>query len=216
MTTPLTARDLFRRAYENRYTWDRNFPGYTAEVQWKRGEAVASGTVRIHPDLSVEVMGVADETTQAEIQGQLREIVIHRVRRSFEDTHGKNSFEYGATDETGAVEILVSGKAMGDRYKVRNNEVCMVHRQIHGVVVTINTFSSQQTGTGYLSHRYDSVYHDGKTGVLKGASQFEDQYQPVGNYHILTRRVIQSQQDGQSITTEFAFSKVQILEPVAV
>ncbi|MGB5592975.1 MAG: DUF3386 family protein [Crocosphaera sp.] len=28
-------RDLFRAAYENRYTWDQNFPGYTADVTFK-------------------------------------------------------------------------------------------------------------------------------------------------------------------------------------
>ncbi|MBE9070594.1 DUF3386 family protein, partial [Leptolyngbya cf. ectocarpi LEGE 11479] len=28
----LSARDIMRAAYENRYTWDSNFPGYTTDV----------------------------------------------------------------------------------------------------------------------------------------------------------------------------------------
>jgi hypothetical protein len=216
MTEPQNARELFKAAYENRYTWDKNFPGYTADIRLQQGDEVYTGTVRINPNLSVEVTGVDDEKAKEDILNQLREIAIHRVRRTFEESHGKNTFDFGETDETGAVEILVSGKAMGDRYKVRNNEVCLVHRHIHGIVVTINTFSSLDTGEGYLSHRYDSVYHDVKTGELKGASQFEDSYEKVGNYYIMTRRALHSEQDGKPMTTEFSFSNVKLLQPVGV
>ncbi len=216
MTEPQNARELFKAAYENRYTWDKNFPGYTADIRLQQGDEVYTGTVRINPNLSVEVTGVDDEKAKEDILNQLREIAIHRVRRTFEESHGKNTIDFGETDETGAVEILVSGKAMGDRYKVRNNEVCLVHRHIHGIVVTINTFSSLDTGEGYLSHRYDSVYHDVKTGELKGASQFEDSYEKVGNYYIMTRRALHSEQDGKPMTTEFSFSNVKLLQPVGV
>jgi hypothetical protein len=216
MTEPQNARELFKAAYENRYTWDKNFPGYTADIRLQQGDEVYTGTVRINPNLSVEVTGVDDEKAKEDILNQLREIAIHRVRRTFEESHGKNTFDFGETDETGAVEILVSGKAMGDRYKVRNNEVCLVHRHIHGIVVTINTFSSLDTGEGYLSHRYDSVYHDVKTGELKGASQFEDSYEKVDDYYIMTRRSLNSELDGKPMTTEFSFSNVKLLQPVGV
>ncbi|MGF1672084.1 MAG: DUF3386 family protein, partial [Rivularia sp. (in: cyanobacteria)] len=33
MKTSKTAQDLFQTAYENRYTWDEDFPGYSAKVQ---------------------------------------------------------------------------------------------------------------------------------------------------------------------------------------
>jgi Protein of unknown function (DUF3386) len=217
MTAQLDARDLFRSAYENRYTWDKNFPGYTADITFKRGDEVFTAKARVNPDLSAEVSGIDDEATQKEIHGQLWETSIHRVRRSFEETHGKNTFSLGETDETGAVEILMGGKAEGDRYKLRNNEVCMVHRHIHGVVVTINTFSSHDTGEGYLSHRYDSIYHDPKTGEAKGGlSEFEDNYEKMGNYYILTSRVIRTQENGEIVTRDFGFTNVQLLEPALV
>lgn len=216
MTEQTSARELFKAAYENRYTWDKNFPGYTADVRLQQGDEVYTGTVRINPNLSVEVTGVDDEKVKEDILNQLREITIHRVRRTFEESHAKNTFELGETDETGAVEILVSGKAMGDRYKIRNNEVCLVHRHIHGIVVTINTFSSLDTGEGYLASRYDSVYHDVKTGDRKGSSESEDSYEKVGDYYIMTRRITHSEQDGKPITTEFSFSNVKLLQPAVV
>ncbi|MCL6433741.1 MAG: DUF3386 domain-containing protein [Leptolyngbyaceae cyanobacterium HOT.MB2.61] len=217
MTAQLSARELFRAAYENRYTWDKHFPGYTADVQLKTDDQVYTGRIRINADLSFDVSDVADEEAKKAIHGQVWEIAVHRVRRPFEETHGKNTFEYGATDETGAVEILVGGKSEGDRYKIRNNEVTLVHRHIHNVVVTINTFSTIDTGEGYLSHTYDSVYHDPKTGEQKEARQeFEDTYEKIGGYWIMTRRAIRSEKEGKPVTTEFAFSNVALLQPVAV
>jgi hypothetical protein len=209
--TTINALDLFRAAYENRYTWDSKFPGYTADVTFKDNDRTFTGQVRVNEDMSTEVFNIEDTEASALVKSQLWETAIHRVRRSFDDVHGQNSFRYGNTDETGAVEILMGGKAEGDRYKLRNNEVCHVHRHIHGVVVTIDTFSSHDTGFGYLSHRYDSIYHDPKTGEMKGEkSDFEDNYDKVDNYYILSSRVIKSTDNGQPITKVFTFSNIKL------
>lgn len=217
MTDQKEARELFRAAYENRYTWDENFPGYTADVIYREGDREYTGKMRINRDFSFEVTDVEDEDAKKAIHGQVWEIAVHRVRRPFEETHGKNAFTLGETDQAGAVEVFVEGKAMGDRYKVKNNEVSLVHRHMHGIVVTINTFSSHDTGEGYLSHRYDSVYSDPKTGEVKGEkSEFEDNYEKIGNYYIMTQRIIRTQQEGQLSMSEFAFSNVKLLEPALV
>ncbi|MEA5462213.1 DUF3386 domain-containing protein [Leptothoe sp. PORK10 BA2] len=209
----LSARDIMRAAYENRYTWDSNFPGYTTDVEFRQGDKTHVGQAKVNPDLSAEVIGIEDEAVLKLIKGQLWEVAIHRVRREFEETHAKNVFALGETDARGAVEILVEGKSTGDKYKVLNDEVVLVHRHIHGVVVTINTFSTHDTGAGYLSHTYDSVYHDPKTGEQKkGHSQFTDEYGQVDDYHVLTRRAIASAEEGDM---EFLFTNIKMLEPTA-
>ncbi|MEM6426312.1 MAG: DUF3386 domain-containing protein [Cyanobacteria bacterium P01_H01_bin.119] len=208
----LSAQELFRAAYDNRYTWDKNFPGYTANVTYHRDGETFTGTIKVGADLKSEVSGIDDEEAAKVVQGQLFEVAIHRVRRSFEATHGRNIFSYGETDASGEVEILMGGKAEGDRYKLRNNEVSMVHRHIHGIVVTIHTDSSHDTGEGYLSHKYNSVYHDPNTGEKKGGySTFEDEYEKVGDYVILNRRLIKTEGDTPA-SQEFLFSNIQLLE----
>jgi hypothetical protein len=214
--TQVSAQELFQAAYENRYTWEQGFPGYTADVTYKNDEQVFTAKVCINAELKAEVSGLDDEQATKAIQYQAWEIAIHRIRRSFADTHGANTFSYGATEANGAVEILVGGKSEGDKYKVHNNEVSHVHRLIHGTFVTIDTFSSHQTGEGYLSHTYDSVYHDPKTGEQKGGrSEFTDEYEKVGKYFILNRREIRTETAGKIFTQEFVFSNIQLLEPVA-
>ncbi len=210
--TQVSARDLFRSAYENRYTWDTSFPGYTADVTLTTGGKTLTAKAIVNADLKAEVTDIEDETAKKAIHSQLWEVAIHRIRRSFEDTHGSNTFRYGNTLEDGSVEILMGGKAEGDRYHVRGNEVSMVHRHIHGVVVTIHTFSSHDTGAGYLSHRYDSVYHDPATGEQRGGrSVFEDSYTQVGNYVILSERKIQTETPHGQTEDIFRFDNIQLL-----
>ena len=206
----VSAQDFFRAAYENRYTWDKDFPGYTADVTFKHNDKTYEGKATVTSNLKAEVTGIDDEAAQKAVHGQLWEIAIHRVRRTFEQTHGENSFSYGEKDESGAQEILLGGKSEGDRYKVANNEVVLVHRHIHGVVITINTHSSHDTGEGYLSHTYDSVYHEPETGKQKGGkSDFVDEYEKVGDYQVLNRRVIKTDGDTPE-TQEFIFSNITL------
>ncbi|HIK27673.1 MAG: DUF3386 domain-containing protein [Oscillatoriaceae bacterium SKW80] len=216
MTEQLNARDLFRAAYENRYTWDNNFPGYRADVTLKQGDEVYTGKIVINPDLSVEVTGIENEEVQQSIYNQLRDVVTHRKRSAFEEAHGKNSFSVGSTDETGAIEILVTGDAMGSNYKIRGKEICQVSRVMGRMAFTINTQESLPTPEGYLAKRYDAVFRNSQTGELLRELQFEDTYEKVGDYYVLTRQVVYAKENGQVITTEFNFSNVKLLEPVAV
>ncbi len=212
MTESKSAQELFQAAYENRYTWEPTFPGYTAAVKFHKGDDIFTGTILVKPNLSAEVTGIENEEARKSIIGQLREVAIHRVRRTFAETHSMNTFAYGETDATGAIEILMPEKPMGDRYKLRNNEVCHVHRHLHGVMVTIDTFSSHDTGAGYLSHRYDSIYADPETGEIKsGKIVFEDNYQEVGGFQLLSQRIIEGVDDGQPTTTEFSFTNFELL-----
>ena len=210
--TQISAQELFQAAYQNRYTWDGNFPGYTADITYKYDDQVIKGQVRIDANMKAEVLNVEDEAAKKAIHGQAWEIAVHRVRRAFEQTHGANTFRYGSKDANGAVEIFVGGKSEGDKYKVRNNEVCHVHRLIHGTFVTIDTFSSHETGEGYLSHTYNSVYHDPETGAQKGGkSDFTDEYEKVGNYYILNRREIRTEIAERISIQDFIFSNIELL-----
>ncbi len=192
--TILNAQDLFRAAYENRYTWDSNFPGFRATVTMTKDGQSYTGQVTVGANLKPEITGIEDEAVLKAIQEQIWEITIHRVRRSFESTHGKNTFSFGTKEADGTQEIIVGGAAEGDRYKVKDNIVTLVHRHIHGTVVTIDTLSVHDTGAGYLAHQYTSVYHNPQTGEqIKPRQHFTDEYQDVGGYQILTKRTIEDE-----------------------
>lgn len=195
------ATAAFRAAYENRYTWDPGFAGYRGRCVWEQpavgGEAArrVEGSFSVGADLKAQVEGIEEPEVQKAIASQLWEVAIHRVRRSFEQTHGDNTFTAADTDAVGTA-VIVGGKNAGDRYRIQNDVVTMVHRHIHGTVVTIFTESVTHTGSGYLSRTYTSRYADPATGEPKGGmSRFTDTFVPLmdGGPWVLQERVVETE-----------------------
>ncbi len=196
----------FRAAYENRYTWAPGFGGYQGRCVWElAGEGGepdrrVEGTFQVGADLKASVEGIADEEVHKAVASQLWEVAIHRVRRSFEQTHGANTFTAGDTDAVG-LEVIVGGKGSGDRYRIKDDVVTMVHRHIHGTVVTIFTESTTDTGSGYLSHSYTSRYSDPATGEARGGtSRFTDTFVPLAGVGpwVLSERVVETDAHGDT------------------
>jgi hypothetical protein len=217
LVAPPAGTDLtsaFRAAYENRYTWDPGFGGYSGRCIWEQDGRTVEGSFTVGADLKATVEGIEDPEVQKAMASQLWEVAIHRVRRSFEQTHGENTFTAGDTNEVGT-EVIVGGKNTGDRYRIKDNVVTMVHRHIHGTVVTIFTGSVTDTGAGYLSHTYTSQYSDPATGASRGGkTHFEDTFQPLTEQGpwVLTQRVVQSTDaEGKASQQVFRFEG---LEPI--
>ena len=211
------ARETFRAAYENRYTWNENFPGYTADLELKQGDEVYRGQVRVGSDLDVDVTGIEDEKVKESVYNQMRDVITHRKRASFEKAHGKNTFRLGEKDHTGAVEILVEGDAMGSNYKVRGKEISQVSRVMGPMAFTINTQESLQAEDGYISTKYNAIFRDSKTNELRGKRDFEESYEQFGDYYLPTRQVVHAlDKEDNKITTEFNFSNIKLLKPASV
>ncbi|MCP9809183.1 DUF3386 domain-containing protein [Cyanobium sp. HWJ4-Hawea] len=189
----------FKAAYSNRYTWEPGFGGYQGRCIWEQGDQRAEGSFQVGADLKAQVGGIDDEEIKKAVASQLWEVAIHRVRRSFEQTHGENTFTAGDTDAVGT-EVIVGGKNSGDRYRIKGDVVTMVHRHIHGTVVTIFTESTTDTGSGYLSHTYTSQYADPTSGELKGGkSRFTDTFVPLtpSGPWVLGGRVVETEAHGE-------------------
>ena len=213
----------FRAAYENRYTWEPGFGGYKGRAVWEQPGAAgapdqcAEGTFVVGADLKATVEGITDEAIHKAVASQLWEVAIHRVRRSFEQTHGENTFTAGDTDAVGT-EVIVGGKNTGDRYRIKGNVVTMVHRHIHGTVVTIFTESTTDTGNGYLSRSYSSQYADPASGAAKGGtSRFTDTFVPLAGTGpwVLSERVVETDAFGDTPAGRqvFRFEDLQPLAP---
>ena len=205
-------RDQFRRSYENRYTWEAGFGGYRGRCIWEQGDQRVEGSFQVGADLKATVEGIDDEAIHKAMSSQLWEVAIHRVRRSFEQTHGENSFTAGETDGVGT-EVIVGGKGEGDRYRIKDDVVTMVHRHIHGTVVTIHTEEVTDTGSGYLSKRYSSQYSDPASGEAKGGvNHFIDTFVPLGKggTWVLSERVIRTEAFGDNPAGEQSFRFTQL------
>ena len=208
---------LFKAAYENRYTWESDFSGYEGICSWTDGAREIKGRFSLGQDLKATVKEIDDEQIHKAISAQLWEVAIHRVRRSFEQTHGKNTFVLGETNEIGS-EVIVGGKNKGDKYRVKNNIVTMVYRHIHGNLIVIHTKDVTNTSNGYLSKSYSSQYLDPVSKKdLKGKSFFKDDFIPLekkGPWVLTSRSIHQESLEGSILNKQvFSFSELQGLDP---
>jgi len=206
---------LFKAAYENRYTWEPDFSGYEGICSWTDGKKETKGTFSLGKDLKAIVKEIDDEQINKAISAQLWEVAIHRVKRSFEQTHGQNTFTYGDTNEIG-LEIIVGGKNEGDKYRVKNDVVTMVYRHIHGNLIVILTKDVTHTGNGYLSKSYSSQYIDPITKKdLKAKSFYKDDFVPLfkgGPWVLASRSIHQESLEGSVFNKEvFSFSELKSL-----
>ncbi|AGF51047.1 slr1900 [Synechocystis sp. PCC 6803] len=212
MTATVTAQEAFRAAYENRYTWDENFPGYRAHLTVTQGDERYEGEVEVKADYTVTVTGFSDETVQESVYNQMRDIVTHRKQGNFEKSHGKNEFSFGETDASGAIAIDVKGDAMGSNYKIRGTEICQVSRVMGPVAFTINTEESLDTGSGYIAIKYNAIFKDPKTDTLKGKRDFTETYGELGGYYLPTQQTVEAiAAGGEKIFTDFSFTNLELL-----
>ncbi|MFQ4142778.1 DUF3386 domain-containing protein [Chlorogloeopsis sp. ULAP02] len=211
-----TARELFQTAYASRYTWDANFPGYSADVQVVQGGKVYTGKICINRDKSIKVTEVNNEEVEQGIYTQLQDIITHRQPTSFEESYGNYEFIQGEIDDTGAVNILVKDESTESYYKIRGKEFCQVRQVMGRMAFEIDTHASLDTGSGYVATCYDAIFRNRETNEVKSILKFEDTFEKIGEYYILAKQIVQDCQARDSTTTEFSYSNIKLIKPAAV
>ncbi len=211
----LSASDAFHEAYKSRYTWDEQFPGYSAEVSINYQGKLNQGIVRVKPDLSVDVININEDVREL-IENQLRMEVIHRRRVPFEKLHGDKSFELEGTDESGALKIREVGDNMDSHYIVQDKVITQVNRKFGDVAVTVDTLGTAKNPEGYLVTHFQTTFRDAKTGEILEKQEVRDAHEKIGKYYILTYRTIRSTKEDNSeeklaADTLIRFNNIQLL-----
>ena len=216
------ALELFREAYNNRYTWEPDFPGYRAQVDVTYEGQSGSGSVQIrampgaegHFHYGAWVEGLGETPLSLFVQQQLQDLITHRQRIPFEQAHGSHHFERRQTDATGAVGIIVDGDSMGSHYKIKDRQVCMVSRTLGDVSFEINTRQCLETEQGYLATHFDVVFRDTETQNVVRQDAVECRYESVEGCFLLAEKLIVSRKQEQpSMTHTLEFSDFVILQP---
>ncbi len=180
----INCKELFKNAYERRYTWDSKFSGYKGKCIFSLNSNSYKGNFVLGKDFKPEIDNIDDQKIVKSISSQLFEVSIHRVKREFKEIHSKNNFNLIKDSEIG-IEMMVSGKNEGDRYIVKNNCINMVYRKIHGIIIEIFVQEFFDTGNGFLSRKYTSQQIDPNT--LKANSlklEYEDRFINIGSQDI--------------------------------
>ena len=210
--TEINCKELFKKAYEKRYTWNHNFCGYKGKCIFSANSDTHKGDFVLGKDFKPEIHNIDDQKIVKSISSQLFEVSIHRVKREFEEIHSKNNFNLINDSESG-IEMMVSGKSEGDKYRVKNNCINMVYRKIHGIIIEIFVQEFFDTGNGFLSKKYTSQQIDPNT--LKANSlklEYEDRFINIGSQDIWilnSRSIKYLNRNKEEETQKFIFEDIK-------
>ena len=83
----INCKEIFRKAYENRYTWKNDFNGYQGKCIFMNNNNIHEGNFVLGKDFKPNIQKIEDERIIKSIASQLFEVCIHRVKREFESVH---------------------------------------------------------------------------------------------------------------------------------
>ncbi len=210
----IDCKEIFKKAYENRYTWKKDFYGYQGKCIFLTNKNIYKGDFVLGKDFKPNIQKIEDEKVVKSIASQLFEVCIHRVKREFESVHSENNFHLLKNSESG-IEMRVSGKNQGDKYRVKNGCINMVYRKIHETIVEIFVDDFLDTGIGTLSKKYSSQQIDPNT--LEANSQkleYVDEFVNIDkeDYWILNSRTIKYLNQNHELETQkFVFEDLCLL-----
>ena len=205
-------KKIFQKAYENRYTWPEDFNGYKGNFTLREDKDKYKGDFIIGKNFQPKIKNIDQKEVVKKISSQLFEVVIHRVKKSFDEIHSKNEFHYLGQCERG-IEMQVSGKNEGDKYRVKDGKINMVFRKIHGIIIEIFVEDFFDTGNGVLSCKYSSQQLE--VISLKPKTQkykYLDNFIKIKNTNLWvleSRTINYKNKDKQELTNQYTFNKLE-------
>ena len=211
----INCKEIFRKAYENRYTWNNEFNGYKGKCIFFVNNNIHEGEFLLDKDFKPNIQNIEDEKIVKSISSQLFEVCIHRVKRKFQTVHSENNFHLIKSSESG-IEMSLSGKNEGDKYRVKNDCINMVYRKIHGTIIEIFVEEFFHTGIGFLSKKYSSQTIDPATLLAKSQKlEYVDEFTNIGeeDFWILNSRTIKYlNQNQEEEMQKFVFEDLSLLK----
>ncbi len=99
--TEINCKEIFRKAYENRYTWNYDFNGYKGKCIFLTNEHRHEGQFVLGKDFKPHIQKIDDDKIVKSIASQLFEVCIHRVKREFQSVHSENKFNLLKSSKSG-------------------------------------------------------------------------------------------------------------------
>lgn len=185
------ARELMRRANEKTYRWPKDFPGFSADLICEEAGVVSKGRISLQPPRDLKI-SLDNENLNKWAEGQIGMMAVHRSARPFDQSDGKYSLTLGDPDHHPLGQLIhIHGDGMGSHYRVKDNRITQINRNMHKIRFTINVEDSLTTEDGkYLTTRYTVYYFSPNDNRLTNAESYFDQHTVINGIYLPgTRRI---------------------------
>ena len=206
------ARDLLQTAFAKTSRWQPDFKGFQADLQVNVNGKETKGTVTVKGPRDV-VVAIDDADLQAWAQNQIGMIAVHRGPRNFQESDGKYTLTLGG-EETHPLgqRINIHGDGMGSWYRIKDNRITQINRNMPQAAFTINVEDSAMTQDNqHLTTRYTVYYFSPKDRSLKNVDSFSDTHVRIGKSDLPATRRILSYEDGEVTARTLTFENHAML-----
>jgi len=206
------ARELLQSAFAKTARWQPDFKGFQADLRINVNGKETKGTVTVKGPRDVTVV-IDDAELQTWAQNTIGMIAGHRGHRSFQDSDGKYTLTLGG-EETHPLgqRLNIHGDGMGSWYRIKDNRITQINRNMPQAAFTINVEDSAITpDQQHLTTRYTVYYFSPKDRSLKNVDSFVDTHIRVGTADLPATRRIISYEDGEVITRLLTFENHALL-----
>ena len=206
------ARELLQAAFVKTARWQPDFKGFQADLRVNVNGKETKGTVTVKTPREVTVV-IDDADLQTWAQNQIGMIAGHRGPRNFDESDGKHTLTLGGEESHPLGQrINIHGDGMGSWYRLKDNRITQINRNMPQAAFTINVEDSAITqDQHHLTTRYTVYYFSPKDRSLKNVDSFSDTHIRVGNSDLPATRRIISYEDGAIITRTLTFENHVLL-----
>jgi hypothetical protein len=200
------ARNLLQAAFEKTARWQPDFKGFQADLRVNVNGKETKGTVTVKGPRDVTVV-IDDADLQTWAQNQIGMIAVHRGPRNF------YTLTLGGEEEHPLGQrINIHGDGMGSWYRIKNNRITQINRNMPQAAFTINVEDSAITqDQHHLTTRYTVYYFSPKDRSLKNVDSFSDTHIRVGNSDLPATRRIISYENGEIVARTLTFENHTML-----
>jgi hypothetical protein len=175
------ATRLLREARAARVQW-RDFPGFTADLEYNRNGKAVRGKVTVTAGGKVTV-DLADAAAKAWAQRQLRSVVDHRMDNSAE-RNTPCAFLDDIADHPLGRAVRVLNDELHSSYRIRDRQIIEVNRRMKGARFTITVLHNYFTADKkYLPASYVVNTWD-KGEALRSSASFHQTWRRVGAFDL--------------------------------
>jgi len=200
------ARELLQAAFAKTARWKADFKGFQADLRINVNGTETKGTVTVKGPRDVTVV-IDDADLQTWAQNQIGMIAVHRGPRNFQESDGKHTLTLGGEENHPLGQrINIHGDGMGSWYRIKDNRITQINRNMPQAAFTINVEDSTITqDQQHLTTRYTVYYFSPKDRSLKNVDSFLDTHIRVGNSDLPATRRIISYEDGNVVARTLTF-----------
>jgi N-acetylneuraminic acid mutarotase len=206
-----SAQSVMDKAHHGRATWQKPFPGFTANLTAASAGRAATGTFKVGADGKLEIK-LAEPQGLEWVERSLNSLIGHRLA----DDQGAENVEFADDDTKHPLGRLLKSKDADEKslWRVQGDVLTEVHR-FHGenhMVISVGEVARTPEGK-HLPKSFSVTTWNDKSGAIVSTRQVLQEWKRIDGVDLPVKIIAATNKnDGSRVVEEITFAKHQLLK----